>query len=315
VASPRAADPREIRAGADDYPRGLRDLADVPGVLHVLGGPLPPLERAVAIVGARAASPYGLEVAGRLAADLARLGYEIVSGLARGIDAAAHTGALEAGGRTVAVLPGGLDRITPTHHVDLAQRIRTAGALVTEHAPGTRVFPGSFLRRNRLIAAMSAATVVVEAAERSGALSTAAAARHLGRRLLAVPGDVDREASRGCNALIREGAILCRGVTDVLSALEDPADKKREGARVTAGIATTLPVPSLRVRSGSRLSDDGHPITIATRVLRGLSTRPQLVEVIAATADLAVPETLAALLTLQWSGVATSHPGQRWSRR
>src|SRR6185503_14015424 len=132
-------------------------------------------------------------------------GFTVVSGLARGIDAAAHRGALDAGAGTVAVLPGGLDAIAPRHHRGLAEEIATRGGLLTEVASG-EPHPGHFIRRNRLIAALGAATLVVEAAERSGALSTAAAARRLGRPVLAVPGDVDRATSRGCHALIRAGA-------------------------------------------------------------------------------------------------------------
>src|SRR5439155_1170886 len=197
---------RSIRRGEDDYPAALLDLAHPPGVIHVRGALPPAGARAVAIVGSRAATPYGLERAGRLAADLARLGLVIVSGLARGIDAAAHRCALEAGGVTVAVLPGGLDAITPATHLGLAQRIARRGALLSEWPAAYGVRPGLFVRRNRLIAALSQATVVVEAAEKSGALSTAAVARRLGRPLLAVPGDVDRPTSRGCNALLRAGA-------------------------------------------------------------------------------------------------------------
>ena len=250
-----APDARIIAFGAGDYPVGLCDLADAPAALHVLGGPLPALERAVAIVGARAATPYGLGMARRLAADLARLGIVVVSGLARGIDAAAHEGALEAGGRTVAVLPGGLDVIAPAHHAQLARRIRGSGALASEHPAGTRVFRGSFLERNRLIAALSAATVVVEAAERSGALSTATVARRLGRIVLAVPGDIDRATSRGCNALIRSGAGVCEGARDVLAALGEGVAGRGRGtgassrplggascaASLTPGLAPPIP--------------------------------------------------------------------------
>jgi len=346
VASLRAAEPRAIRAGADDYPAGLRDLADPPEALHILGGPLPSLERAIAIVGARAATPYGLEVAHRLAADLARLGFVIVSGLARGIDAAAHTGALDAGGRTVAVLPGGLDQIAPAHHTALARRIQESGTLASEHPAGTPVYRGSFLTRNRLIAALSTATVVVEAAERSGALSTAATARRLTRVVLAVPGDVDRETSRGCHALLRNGAHLCEGAADVIAALEEAAGKdapakahlrRRSGGmgrfspRLRAsrkpGIGGARPGVSEPAQDAPASGGEKRPIPPllpATRtdapsatnaVLAGLSREPRLVEDVAQRAGLTLPETLAALLALQWSGLARALPGQRWARR
>src|SRR5207247_2274758 len=133
--------------------------------------------------------------------------------------AAAHEGALGAGGITVAVLPGSLDRVTPESHAELARRIAVSGALAAEWDSGVTVRPGLFLKRNRLIAAITRATVVVEAAERSGALATAGVARRLGRPVLAVPGDVDRPSSRGCHALLRQGAQVCEGARDVLDAM------------------------------------------------------------------------------------------------
>src|SRR5204863_422589 len=166
-------------------------------------GEIPRRESVVAIVGSRAATPYGTRVAGDLARDLSLLGFAIVSGLARGIDAAAHRGALEANGRTVAVLAGGLDHVTPRHHVQLAEEIASSGGLISEWSAGPPAQPGMFVRRNRLIAALAAAVVVVEAGEQSGALSTAAAARRLERPLFAVPGDIDRPQSRGCLMLLR----------------------------------------------------------------------------------------------------------------
>src|SRR5262249_51851510 len=182
----------------------------------------PAIDRAVAIVGARASTPYGVGVATHLAADLARLGMVVVSGLARGIDGAAHRGALEAGGMTGAVLPSGLDCVTPPHHQSLADRIGAAsGTLMTELAAGGPRFKGEFVRRNRLIAGLCAATVVVEAAEGSGALHTAAFARSLGRAVLAVPGDVDRPASRGTHSLLREGARMCEDAGDVMRAIAE----------------------------------------------------------------------------------------------
>lgn len=247
-------------------------------------GALPSGARTVAIVGSRAATGYGLERAGRLAADLARLGAVIVSGLARGIDAAAHRGALEAGGVTVAILPGGLDAITPASHAGLARWIARRGALLSEW-PGTHPAKrGLFLRRNRLIAALAQATVVVEAAERSGALSTARVARRLGRPLFAVPGDVDRATSRGCNALLREGARFCESAADVLR---------------------VLPPPSA-AESGE--SDEA-------RLAAALAESPLPAETLAARAGVAIDRALAGLLRLEWAGAAAAHPGQRWSKR
>jgi len=236
--------PREtLRRGAPGYPAALLDLSDPPDALYVRGA-LPDPLRAVAIVGSRASTPYGRERARVLAADLARLGWAVVSGLARGIDAAAHEGALEASGVTAAVLPAGLDVITPRSHEDLAARIAARGALVSEYDAEMWPWPGTFLRRNRLIAALASATVVVEAAERSGALSTAAATRRLGRPLLAVPGDADRPSAQGCFALIRDGARVCLGVRDVIEAIETaPRQRPRHRPRSIRGDALHPPRP------------------------------------------------------------------------
>ena len=274
---------RVIARGAPGFPSPLLDLPEPPEEIHVCGA-LPPGARAVAIVGSRAATPYGLERAERIAADLARLGVTIVSGLARGIDAAAHRGALAAGGVTIAVLPGGLDAITPASHLPLARRIAERGALLSEWPGGMAPHPGLFLRRNRLIAALGQATVVVEAAEQSGALTTAAVARALGRPLLAVPGDVDRVTSRGCNALLRAGARFCESTADVMRALPAP-DAAGSGATDEARLAAVL------------------------------APEPRPVESLASAAGVPLGRALAALLQLEWAGAAEAHPGQRWSRR
>ncbi len=281
---------RALPSAGPGYPAGLRDLPDAPPVVFVLGGDPPPVAEAVAIVGSRAASGYGLQQAGRLAGDLARLGYSVVSGLARGIDAAAHRGALEAGGRTVAVLPCGLDAVTPRHHRALAGEIAARGALLTEWASGDPRGPGAFVRRNRLIAALAAATVVVEAAERSGALTTAAYAARLRRPVLAVPGDVDRETARGCHALIRRGARVCESAADVLGALGSPRPR-HGGPRPATGAGTP-----------------------EAALLSALDHVPRTLDALAAACGLTIPQTLSALLALQWAGAAAARPGQRWAR-
>ena len=274
----RSTSDRALTIADPDYPAALRDLRDAPGMVYVRGR-VPPLERTAAIVGSRAASAYGRGVAARLARDLSALGIAVVSGLARGIDAAAHLGALEVDGWTVAVLPGGLDAIAPRHHALLAARIGERGGLLTEWASGPPVSRGVFVRRNRLIAALAAAVVVVEADEKSGALSTAAAARRLGRALLAVPGDIDRPTSAGCLQLLRGGAYLCACAADVI-------------ARMPGGGTT----PS-------------------ARVLAALRPEPSPVERLARSADVPLPEALALLLELQWAGAAEPCPGQRWRLR
>jgi len=201
------------------YPAALRDLEAVPAVLHATS--LPALaaataEPAVAIVGARRASTYGLEVARALSRDLGAARAPVISGLALGVDGAAHRGALAGAGSTVAVLAGGADVPYPPTHARLYRQIAGAGTVVSELPPGTRAFPWCFPARNRIIAALAALTVVVEAAPRSGALVTAAVARELGREVGAVPGQVTSDLATGTNALIADGAHLVAGAQAAL---------------------------------------------------------------------------------------------------
>jgi DNA processing protein len=173
----------------------------------------------VAVVGARAATPRGIAFAGAMARDLARWGATVVSGLARGIDTAAHAGALEGGGRTVAVQGCGLDRVYPKENADLASRIAETGAVVSEFPLGAPPLPEHFTRRNRVIAGWSRAVVVVEAAARSGALNTARWAAEEGRDVFAVPGHPTQPMAAGANQLIRDGAGLVRNAEDVAQEL------------------------------------------------------------------------------------------------
>ena len=201
----KAAGGRLVCALDDDYPLALRTLDPRPPVLHIAGANAALDDRAVAIVGTRRASGYGLATATELAAELARAGVAVVSGLALGIDGAAHRGALQAGGRTIAVVPSPLDRIYPPRHRALARdMVRRGGALVTEVPIGASIGRPDFARRNRVIAGLAEATVVVEAPDRSGALLTAAAAIGVGRELYAVPGPIDALTSRGSNRLIAD---------------------------------------------------------------------------------------------------------------
>ena len=196
------------------YPTLLEAIADPPQRLYVRGR-IPELPM-LAIVGSRRATPYGERVARRLAAGLAETGIAIVSGLARGIDSAAHRGALEAGGATIAVLATGLDRIYPPENLSLADEIVEQGALLTEMPEQTIPLPGRFPIRNRLISGLSHGVIVVEAAERSGALITARMALEQGREVLAVPGSVDNPLTVGTHRLLKDGAILVHTVEDVL---------------------------------------------------------------------------------------------------
>lgn len=205
--------------GRSPYPRSLEDLYDAPPILFSRGQFDPVDQMAVAIVGTRHATAYGTRQANRFAYGLAKAGVTVVSGLARGIDAAAHEGALSAGGRTLAVLGGGLGQIYPAEHVGLADAIAADGAVVSEYGPHAKPRGGMFPQRNRIIAALSLATLVIEAPDRSGSLITARQAGELGRDVMALPGQVTSRASRGTNQLIRDGATLVQTVDDVLEML------------------------------------------------------------------------------------------------
>lgn len=203
----------------EGYPHLLRQIYDPPPVLYLKGQLLSEDEWAVAVVGTRAATTYGKEVATRIAGGLARNGVTIISGLARGIDSTAHRAALEAGGRTIGVLGCGLDIIYPPENRRLATQIVQQGALVSEYPLGTPPEGGNFPPRNRIISGMSLGAVIVEAGRRSGALITAEYALDQGREVFAVPGNIFRRASQGTNTLIQEGATPVLSVEDILEAL------------------------------------------------------------------------------------------------
>ena len=217
------------------YPESLGDLADPPAVLHVLGeqaggGP------SVAVVGTRSASPYGLEVAYALGRALAVAGVTVVSGLALGIDAAAHRGCLDGGGRPLAVVAGGVDVPYPRQNQRLYERVAREGAVVSELPPGARPFRWSFPARNRIMAGLAEMTVLVEAADPSGSLITAEFARDIGRTVGAVPGRVTARVAAGTNGLLRDGAVPVTGPQDVLDELFGA------GART---VAEPKPLPGL----------------------------------------------------------------------
>ena len=213
-----------------DLPLLLRSIHDPPAGLFVRGAAPPEmLDRpAVAIVGARACSGYGASVARSLARELAAAGLVVVSGLARGVDGEAHRGALDAGGTTVAVLGCGIDRDYPAAHADLARRIAETGLIVSEYAPGVEPAPWRFPARNRVVAGLAAATVVVEARERSGALITADLALEEGREVFAVPGEITSALSGGTNSLLKLGASPLTSAADVLSAFGIEAEAPKE---------------------------------------------------------------------------------------
>lgn len=208
-----------IFKGADPYPKLLAEIPDPPPVLYMKGSITSADALAIAIVGSRRSTPYGVRVAERLGASLARVGFTVVSGLARGIDTAAHRGALKAGGRTIAVLANGLESIYPPENEGLAAEIITSGALISESRLDQEPRAGLFPQRNRLISGISLGVVVVEASPRGGSLSTARHAGEQNREVFAVPGPIDSLSSRGCHALIRDGAKLVETIDDILEEL------------------------------------------------------------------------------------------------
>jgi len=247
---------RVILPGDAEYPARLAAIPDPPPLVYLRGELTPADANAVAVVGSRACTAYGKRMAERIAAGLAAAGWTVVSGLARGIDGAAHRGALQAGGRTVAVLAGGLASIYPPEHADLAERVVGQGALVSETPMTVDPQPGMFPARNRIISGLSRAVIVVEANARSGALITARHAAEQGREVYAVPGPVDSPASAGCLELIRNGARLVRSADDVIEDLKGLATdsvQESEDSRQEpeAGVAAT--------RSGAREAEPEPP--------------------------------------------------------
>lgn len=223
-----------VAQGAPAYPRALEEIHDPPAILFVRGRIEPCDALAVAIVGSRHATRYGVEQAERLATSLSRAGLTVISGLARGIDAAAHRGALNADGRTLAVLGSGVLNIYPPEHHELAGEVVSRGAVISESPPRAVPASGAFPQRNRLISGMSLGVIVVEAALQSGALITARHAMEQGREVFAVPGPVNSRMSRGCHQLIRDGARLVETADDVLEELGPlvAAATRRDGAVV-----------------------------------------------------------------------------------
>ena len=204
----------------DDYPARLKEIYDLPPVIYVKGNLTPDDERSIAVVGTRNPTHYGNQVTERLVYDIANSGVTIVSGLARGIDGIAHRTALDAGQRTIAVLGSGLDIIYPREHTNLSEWVADNGALVSEHALGTRPDARNFPRRNRIMSGMTLGTLVIEAGARSGALITARQALEENREVFAVPGNILSDNSKGTNRLIRESAAkLVTTCEDVLEEL------------------------------------------------------------------------------------------------
>lgn len=226
------------------FPAALAPLTDLPPVLWYRGDLSVTAMPAAAIVGSRAATPVALETASRLGADLAAKGVTVVSGLARGVDSAAHRGALERG-HTIAVLGSGVDRVYPREHEELARRISESGLLVSEFPPGTPPLPFHFPMRNRLISGLSAGVVVIEASEKSGSLITAGCALEQGRDVMAVPGNVLNGRNRGGHALLRDGAKIVETADDVVDELGFQTARSTSGTTEASACKATISVDPL----------------------------------------------------------------------
>lgn len=316
-----AAGTRVVTWNANDYPAALRQLADPPPLLF-LRGRFELLDTSgVAVVGSRRATVDGRDTARRLGRSLARSGTTVWSGLALGIDGAAHAGALEAGGDTVAVLGSGIDVPYPPRHRALYDRIEEEGLLLSEFAPGESAAPWTFPRRNRLLAALAATVVVVEAAAKSGALITVDHALDLGRDIWAVPGPIDRAACAGSNRMLADGARPLVSVADFVAEVGrdvgrdigsdvggsvDPG-RSREGAGESAGRG-----PSGRTRTASPPTASLQRSLLEVGVLEVLAGDPLVAEEVARRCGLDIPTTLALLTTLEIHGDVERLPGPRF---
>jgi DNA processing protein len=292
--------------GADPaYPKAFRVLPDPPvvlfaaGDLSLLGTP------GMGVVGTRAPTEYGRRAAARLAHDLARAGYAIVSGMARGIDAAAHGAALDAGGATIGVLGHGIDRMYPPENRRLFARMRASGLLLTELAPGEEPLPGNFPRRNRLIAALSEGVLVVEMGERSGARHTVEYALEQGKEVFSVPGPIGSPASAGTNQLLKEGARVVTSAEDILEELHGVG---RAGMPPPRAAAAERP-PAPAAAPPPDLAGD------EAAVFAALAEAPRHVDALASTVGRPTGAVLAALLTLELRDLAEALPGKHFRRR
>ena len=286
---------QRVERGGAGYPPLLAEAPGAPAALWVSGRPLEPAPY-VGVVGTRRASRYGLEVATWLGRDLVAAGVVVVSGMAAGIDAAAHRGAL-ATGSTVAVLGSGVDVCYPRSNAALYGEIAERGSLVSEYPPGTTPAPWRFPARNRIIAGMALGVVIVEARRDGGAMITARLALEYGREVFAVAGPVHASGSEGPHALVRDGARLVTSATDVLEDLGLASPR-------SAASWTQDPIPALV----ASLSPDER------RVLAVLQAEPQLLDRIARLAGMPASATTAVLSRLELAGLASRHPGARFAR-
>src|SRR5438309_3336598 len=293
----KAQDHITIALGDERYPELLHAIHDPPPVLYCVGSVEPGDRQAVAIVGSRQATPYGLRVTETLAGELSSLGFTIVSGFARGIDAAAHRAALAAGGRTIAVLGCGLDVDYPPGHASLRAEIAGSGAVLTEFAPGTPPRATNFPRRNRIISGLALGVVVVEAADDSGSLITARLALEQGREVFAVPGPIDVPTSQGPHGLLKQGATLVETVDDIVEELLPQLDR---------------PLQTLKTEPIAALPEHVELSPSERTVLEVMSREPLHLDDLTERSRLTTPAVAAILLGLELKALVKQLPGQRY---
>ncbi len=280
--------------GEADYPAALLNIADPPLLLFMLGSLVPKADNSLtldtlnclAIVGSRNPTPQGEVNARQFAQSFGGAGWCVVSGMALGVDGAAHEGALAGGAPTLAVVGTGLDRVYPKRHLALAHKIAEQGALISEYPLGTPPLPGNFPRRNRLIAGLSQGTLVVEAALQSGSLITARLAAEQGREVFAIPGSIHAPQSRGCHALIRQGAKLVESAQDIL-----------EDLRITTPTAQVTPIPI------------GDPLVDPEGLLKAMGYDPVSLDALQARTGLDTATLQARLLELELQDAVARLPG------
>lgn len=278
-----------IQRGEDAYPPLLSEIHDPPDVLYVRGRPDALLQPQMAIVGSRRASSAGLSLASRLAAELSAAGLGVCSGLALGVDGAAHRGALEAGGASVAVMATGVETVYPRRHLPLASQLMQTGCLVTEFPPGTPPRREHFPQRNRIISGLSLGVLVVEATPGSGSLITARAALEQGREVFALPWSALHDGGRGCLQLLRDGAKMVESVDDILEELgplfrfhteSSSAPRPLHTVAVPAGALALLQFLGYEVVSLDRLvADSGQPVSVVLDQLSALELDGQVARV------------------------------------
>lgn len=283
---------RPVTPSDPEYPARLREIYDPPYILYARGE-MPDTDMSLAVVGTRTPSTYGTRMAEKLSMELAYWGFTVVSGLARGIDAAAHRGALKGKGRTVGIIGSGFGHFYPRENLELAGRISESGAVLSEFSFSTKPEPRNFPIRNRIVSGISRAVLVIEAGQKSGALITASCALEQGRDVLAIPGQADNIFSRGGNRLLREGAVLVENVNDIIDSLNlEKKSKKEEGRKETASLTEN-----------------------EKKIMEAVGERKVGIEELSACTGLKAGEISEAILGLALKNLLSELPGKVYARR